>query len=62
MCQCEASCVYSDKGPWTEIENRVNYRDPKPDSDSDDLNEGYNFGVKMQMGNAFGLGKLKGMK
>ena len=53
MCQCEASCVYSDKGPWTEIENRVNYRDPKADSDSDEFSEGYNFGIQKK-NNGFG--------
>jgi hypothetical protein len=26
-CMCEASCVYSEKGPWSTIENKVNYRD-----------------------------------
>jgi len=25
LCQCKASCVYSDKGPWSEVENNVNY-------------------------------------
>ena len=30
MCNCEATCIYSDKGPWTEVENRINYKDPKP--------------------------------
>ena len=24
-CECEATCVYSDKGPWNDTENRVNY-------------------------------------
>ena len=43
QCQCEATCVYSEKGPWTEVENRINYRDPKQalsDEDSDLGNEG----------------------
>ena len=26
QCECEATCVYSDKGPWADIENRVNYQ------------------------------------
>jgi hypothetical protein len=25
-CECEATCVYSDKGPWNDTENRVNYQ------------------------------------
>jgi hypothetical protein len=29
QCKCEATCVYSEKGPWTEVENRIDYRDPK---------------------------------
>ena len=26
QCNCEATCVYSDKGPWSEIENKINYQ------------------------------------
>jgi hypothetical protein len=25
-CDCEASCVYSDKGPWADIENKINFQ------------------------------------
>jgi hypothetical protein len=25
QCECEATCVYSDKGPWCDIINTVNY-------------------------------------
>ena len=25
-CECEATCVYSDKGPWADVENRVNFQ------------------------------------
>ena len=25
LCNCKATCVYSEKGPWTEVENRINY-------------------------------------
>lgn len=25
-CDCEATCVYSDKGPWAEIENKINFQ------------------------------------
>ena len=35
LCQCEATCVYSEKGPWSEVENFINYKDPKPLSDDD---------------------------
>ena len=24
-CDCDATCVYSDKGPWADIENKINY-------------------------------------
>ena len=24
-CECDATCVYSDKGPWADIENKINY-------------------------------------
>lgn len=37
VCNCKASCVYSEKGPWTEVENRVNYQ--KPDEVSEDSEE-----------------------
>ena len=26
--ECEATCIYSDKGPWNDYENTINYRDP----------------------------------
>jgi hypothetical protein len=24
-CECEATCVYSDRGPWADVENRINF-------------------------------------
>lgn len=43
LCECEATCVYSDKGPWCDIENTVNFKDPnskrKADSGSDEAND-----------------------
>ena len=33
VCECKASCIYSEKGPWSEVENLVNYREQ---GDSDD--------------------------
>jgi len=43
MCECEATCVYSDVGPWCDIENTINYRDPdakkKMDSNSDEVGD-----------------------
>lgn len=40
MCECEATCIYSDIGPWCDYENTVNYKDPnakkKHGSDSDE--------------------------
>ena len=24
-CECDATCVYSDKGPWAEVENKINF-------------------------------------
>jgi hypothetical protein len=38
-CECKATCVYSEKGPWTEVENLINYKDPQPQSD-EDVSEG----------------------
>lgn len=42
MCECEATCVYSDVGPWCDIENTINYRDPNAkmkDSCSDEVGD-----------------------
>lgn len=25
QCECEATCIYSDKGPWADMENKVNF-------------------------------------
>ena len=25
-CDCEATCVYSDKGPWADGENKINFQ------------------------------------
>ena len=38
VCECEATCIYSDKGPWCDFENKVNYREPKS-AGSDDMDE-----------------------
>lgn len=35
ICDCRATCVYSEKGPWSEVENLINYRDPQADSDEE---------------------------
>ena len=35
LCNCKATCVYSEKGPWTEVENLIDYRNPEPLSDED---------------------------
>ena len=24
-CECEATCVYSDRGPWADVENKINF-------------------------------------
>ena len=44
LCECKATCIYSEKGPWTEVEKTVNYKDPQPESDdnSDGENNGQN--------------------
>jgi CRAL/TRIO domain len=26
VCECEATCVYSDRGPWADVENRINFQ------------------------------------
>ena len=25
-CECEATCVYSDRGPWADVENKINFQ------------------------------------
>ena len=55
-CECEATCVYSDKGPWCDIENTINYKDPdakkKMDSDDDpqDMDERILNSLKFMLG------------
>lgn len=42
VCECEATCVYSDIGPWCDIENTINYKDPnakRKNSNSDDAGD-----------------------
>lgn len=36
MCACKAQCVYSEKGPWSEVENNIDYQNPGAYSDSDE--------------------------
>jgi len=24
-CECDATCVYSDRGPWADVENKINF-------------------------------------
>ena len=53
-CQCQATCVYSEKGPWTEVENQIDYRNPQPMSDEDvseneDLSNQF-FNMKLNQG------------
>ena len=39
-CNCKAQCIYSEKGPWSEVENFVDYQNPGAGfSDSDDCEE-----------------------
>ena len=33
LCECKASCIYSNKGPWTSLENKTNYQNKKGSSD-----------------------------
>jgi len=67
VCECEATCIYSEKGPWSEIENYINYKDPNSrrfadsDEEEDDRydvserNIGADFGsIKMMMGGGGG--------
>mmetsp|Transcript_13489 Transcript_13489/g.22967 ORF Transcript_13489/g.22967 Transcript_13489/m.22967 type:complete len:210 (+) Transcript_13489:365-994(+) len=60
VCDCRATCIYSEKGPWSDVENFINYRDPKSkqldDSDDDDIND------TSERNNAgAGLGAMKGL-
>ena len=42
-CCCKAQCVYSEKGPWSEVENFVDYQNPGAGfSDSDDAEDDMN--------------------
>ena len=37
LCDCKATCVYSEKGPWSEVENLVNYQEPQYSDDEEDI-------------------------
>lgn len=38
-CDCKAKCVYSEKGPWTEVENQIDYQNPVYSDDEDDCGD-----------------------
>ena len=60
LCDCKASCIYSEKGPWTEVENMVNYKNPQPDSeDSDGEGNGQNLKDLNAMLGGMNLGSQK---
>ena len=56
-CECEATCIYSDKGPWCDFENTIDYRNPEAnknesgdgseEADTDERNLG---SLKMMLG------------
>jgi hypothetical protein len=62
-CECRATCIYSEKGPWSEQENFINYKDPNSrkfdDSDEDEANDisehHIGSGPKMNLGGLGGL-------
>lgn len=27
-CECQATCIYSEKGPWSDCENLINFKEP----------------------------------
>lgn len=35
-CECDATCIYSEKGPWCDFENTIDYRNPDVNNDSGD--------------------------
>ena len=48
----KATCVFADKGPWSEVENLLNYQKPDEASDDDDFDE-------CDLSEHFGFAKLK---
>jgi len=62
-CECKATCIYSEKGPWSECENFINYKDPNSrrfeDSEGDEANDisehHIGGGPKMNLGGLGGL-------
>lgn len=58
ICECKAGCIYSEKGPWTEVENLINYQNPEPESsDDDNVDENDNLKFKLM---GFGGGNMQG--
>ena len=37
-CECDATCIYSEKGPWCDFENTIDYRNP--DANKNDSGDG----------------------
>lgn len=35
-CECQATCIYSDKGPWSDCENLINFKEPKAVANEND--------------------------
>ena len=54
VCECEATCIYSDKGPWIDFENTIDYRNP-------DANRGSGSGSDVGDTDERNLGSLKMM-
>ena len=38
-CECQATCIYSEKGPWSDCENLINFREPNKKISSKDARE-----------------------
>ena len=63
-CECKAQCIYSDRGPWTQVENNLDYQNPDAanDSDSDPDDEDFselNAHSKLAVKGLFGSGPNK---
>lgn len=46
-CECQATCIYSEKGPWSDCENLINFKEPNKKVntlDTGELNEDPNIG------------------
>lgn len=62
-CECQATCIYSEKGPWSDCENLINFKEPNKKvntfKDKRELNDDPNIGELNNLFASFGGKNMK---